>query len=196
MALSAKAIIDVAFYAMYIREGLATFLGPEKTRVEFLINAASEEILKFLGVTTLITTTSTVEEFDGNGLEKYYPKNGNITAVSKLEYFIGNATWTEITTAQRARSFDADKVWFPDRFYFEEGTRFRLTYSYGSARASIAADIQEACAKLVRMKVQQADRGSELASKSTQSESSSYNYQTARDEIFEALLPHKRVFLG
>ena len=196
MTLSAKAIITFETFLAFTGEDATKYTEPKKSRVELFINSASQEILNFLGLATLLTTTSLVEQFDGNGQTEYYPKNSPITAVSKLEYFIGNATWTEITTAQRARSFDANKVWFPDRYVFETETRFRMTYSYGYGQSSIPYDLQEACFKLARLKEKQNDRGAEVLSKSSQSESSRYDYELAKNEIFDSILTYKRSFIG
>ena len=136
----------------YQYSGLAS---PVEDRIQIgkIITAISQYITQLIGRDMTVTTSSAMNEleyFKGKGLKYYFPKQGPVQSVSKIEYWDGNS-WQECDTDTMPYETDGNQIFFTAGDTFFKPTyrpkNWRVTYTW--ALDEVPEDLKMAVAMTI-----------------------------------------------
>ena len=138
--------------------------------------------------------TSKNELFSGDGDDYYLVRHKRITAAPTLYYWDGDS-WVEMTTSEYPWSYDGDvgKIYFTQGGKFNEGTRYKITYSCGYARASVPSDLKLACYILAHRSTKRIEKEG-VTSESFGDVTTSVNLTMMPDDVRAVINKYKAMF--
>lgn len=170
----------------------------EDGRNEYCINAASNYIENYCGRKFITPGTALDEIFSGNGTNQMRAVNLPIGTISELAYRTGTGgtSWTSVKTAWTyTNDTVGGRIYFTDGNLFAEGTdNWKISYTYGYARASVPFDLKMVCVMLAaRFKKQFEEGAFGLSSRTIGDTPISFSFDKLPDMIFQILNRYKRM---
>lgn len=155
----------LATYALLDYDEASTYLGlrddNERSFVESLVNAASLQCERQAG-RKLKSRTFTAEVYDGSGEMYQRLRNGDVTAVTAVQFKASPTTWdTTLNLTDNPVTIDSDgeRIWLFTYGFACGVQNVRVTYTAGLT--SIEDDLKTACKKALAWEYREKDRSKE-----------------------------------
>jgi len=148
MAEATDALLTVTEFKNWL--GIDVSDTSKDTQHEYFINSASKAIEAYTGRLWVTPASAIVEKFHGTDTDYFRTDNVPIGTITSIHYRdSAGDNWTSITGDWSYENMSdlSGKVYTTDGNIFHGGHyNWKITYTYGYAKASIPADMKMACA--------------------------------------------------